>query len=323
MSAASRLSAGQRLERLLSIVPWVAARDGASIEEIARRFDYPQERLLSDLQDVVFMVGLYPFTPDQLIEVMVDDGKVWIRYAEYFERALRLSPDQALALVAAGQSLLAVPGAEADGPLARGLAKLARSLGLEGGAAIDVRLGAAPADIIDSLRTAESTNTQVEIDYYAFGRDERSRRVVDPLRLFVEGGQWYLFAYCHQAEDERVFRVDRVNAVNPTGTTFVPPDRRPVPTVYRPRDDDARVTLRLSPDAAWVPEHYPCESVERDGDDLVVELAVTAVPWLERLLLRLGPAATIEAASAGIPADLARIAATRLLERYDRGVSRK
>ena len=79
-----------------------------------------------------------PSHPDQLVEVVIEDGRVWIHYAEYFERPLRLTPDQALALVTAGSGLLAVPGADPDGPLARGLAKLAETLGVTPGADIDI-----------------------------------------------------------------------------------------------------------------------------------------------------------------------------------------
>ena len=118
------MSAGGRLERLLSIVPFVAARDGVAIDEVAARFDYPRSDLVNDLTEVVFMVGLHPYTPDQLIEVVVEDDRVWIRYAEYFARPLRLTPEEGLTLVAAGTSLLAAPGADGSGPLARGLAKV-------------------------------------------------------------------------------------------------------------------------------------------------------------------------------------------------------
>jgi proteasome accessory factor C len=41
-------------------------------------------------------------------------------------------------------------------------------------------------------------------------------------------------------------------------------------------------------------EQYPVESVvETDDGGLRVVMAISARPWLERLLLRLGPAATL------------------------------
>ncbi|MDQ1424474.1 MAG: proteasome accessory factor, partial [Acidimicrobiaceae bacterium] len=76
--------------------------------------------------------------------------------------------------------------------------------------------------------------------------------------------------------------------------------------------------LELEPDAAWVVEVYPVEAVEQvGGGRLRATLAISARPWLERLLLRLGPRARVveetgDADLAGCAADAAR----RVLARY-------
>lgn len=312
-----KLTAAERLERLLSIVPWVVDHDGPTIEEIAARFDYPADKLLADLNDVVSMVGLYPFTPDQLVEVEVTDDRVWIRYAEYFERPLRLTPAQGLALVAAGASLLAVPGADPGGPLARGLAKLAASLGVEPSDAVEIALGPRTATAVEQLRDAVRTHHQVEIDYYAFGRDEQTTRRIDPYRVFSDNGQWYVAGFCHLAGGERLFRVDRINQLTVLDSTFEPPAEPPTATVFRPDPTDPRVRLRLAPEARWVLEHYPSEEVvELDDGSAEVTLAVSARPWLERLLLRLGPQAELLATSGDLAPTLGRDAARRILDRY-------
>ncbi|MST32331.1 WYL domain-containing protein, partial [Acidimicrobiaceae bacterium USS-CC1] len=119
----SRAPAPERLNRLLTIVPWVASNDGPTVQEVCARFNVEEAELLADL-DLLFLCGVYPFTPDTLIEVDVADGRVWIRFADYFRRPLRLTPGEGLALVAAGEALLAVPGADPDGALAGALAKL-------------------------------------------------------------------------------------------------------------------------------------------------------------------------------------------------------
>ena len=113
-------------------------------------------------------------------------------------------------------------------------------------------------------------------------------RVIDPWRVFHAFGTWYVAAWCHRAEAERLFRVDRVRAVRATGEHFDPESRTDDDArdlVYRPRPDDPRVTLRLAPAADWVVESYPHESASqaRDGSWKVV-LAVSEPAWLERLL---------------------------------------
>lgn len=311
-----RLSANERVQRLLTMVPWIAAHDGPTLREVCDRFGLTRAQLLADL-DVVFMVGLYPFTPDELIDVIIEQGRVWIRLAPYFERPLRLTPEDGLALVAAGQSLAAVQGAEADGPLQRGLAKVAAVLGLA--EEVNVSLGEAGAGLLTALRDAVDRRHQVELDYYTYGRDERTTRVVDPYRVFADQGQWYLAAFCHLAEDERLFRVDRVARVTELTTTFERQGEASQLGVYSPRPTDPRVTLDLEPEAHWVAEQYPIEARETLADGtLRVRLAISAEGWLERLLVRLGPLARVVEAGPPLSATLGRAAAARIAARYRR-----
>ena len=85
--------------------------------------------------------------------------------------------------------------------------------------------------------------------------------------------------------------------------------------MFNPRPSDRRVTLLLNAGAAWVPESYPVESVEEMPDGrLKVVLVASERAWLERLLLRLGPAAEV-LDPAEVRVEVAE-AARRLLARY-------
>jgi proteasome accessory factor C len=322
--SALRPTATWRLQRLLSLIPWVAARDGPSVDEICERFDIGRSQLLVDLT-LASMVGVHPYTPDELIEVVVEDDRVWVRYALSFGQSLRLTPEQGLALVAAGAGLLAVPGADPDGPLARGLDKLASSLGLAAGETMEVSVGEAPAATLADLRDAIASRHQVEIDYYAYGRDDRTQRVVDPYRVYADQGHWYLLGHCHLVGGERLFRVDRIADARILDSEFDAPATPPTLGVYQPRRDDPRVTLELDASARWVSEQYPVETVEESEGGLRVTLAVSAVPWLERLLLRLGPHARVVAQTGGdhVLGHSGADAARRILGRYAEGSSGK
>lgn len=316
-----RLNARDRLARLLSVIPWVAEQpDGALIDDIVERYAYPREQLLDDLQDVVFFVGVHPFTPDSLIEVELSEDRVHIRYADWFSRPLRLSVEDGARLLTAGRSVL--PLTEADGktddaasPLLRALTKLGTALGEGASEAVDVRLGHAPADTLGQLREAVAAQCQIEIEYYTYGRDELTERRVDPSRIFSDQGNWYVSGWCHRAEGERVFRVDRIRSVVLTDRP-IEHSGPAADTSFSPAGDDPRVVLRLQPEARWVIEQYPVEAVDDTGDHVTVTMAVTAAPWLERLLLRLGPAAELVSADAPLDLDLRRRAADRILSRY-------
>jgi len=309
------VSTNRRLGRLLAMVPWVAAADGPRVADVCERFGCTEAELMADLERL-FMCGLYPYTPDTLVDVDFSGGRVWIRYADFFARPLRLTPGEALALLAAGRALSAADDYDPEGALARGLAKLEKALGPGADGGLDMVLGTMADDVRTAVEAAAGERRRIEIEYYTAARDEWSRRVVDPYSLFSTGGAWYLAAYCHRSEDERIFRMDRVRSVTLAEGHFTPPDHDPELIAYRPRPDDTRVTLDLSDSARWVVDQYPVEAVTDPGPlgGVRVTLAVSSKRWLERLMLRLGSDATvIEGDDRCGPA-----AARRLLNRYDR-----
>jgi proteasome accessory factor C len=294
-----RPDAAARLRRLLTVIPWIVDHQGARLEELASRFGITVSELERDLELVPFC-GLPPYSPDRLIDCSIVDGRVFLRFAEYFARPLRLTPAEGFALLATGRALLAVSGADAGGSLATALDKLAGVLGDVEGMAIEL----GPARFLEPLRRAAQAAERVEIDYYAFGRDALTTRRIDPRAVFASLGQWYVDAYCHQAQDDRLFRVDRVQDLRPTGEHFESgrgPRRGGEAaeitadgTVFHPRPTDPRVILRLSPEARWVVESYPTEEIAEEADGrLRVVLVASERPWLERLLLRLGPLAEV------------------------------
>lgn len=309
----SREGADVRLGRLLAIVPWIAAHDGPTVEEVCRRFGVAEKDLLADLE-LLFMCGLYPFTPDVLIDVNIADGRVWISMADYFRRPLRLNGQEALALLSAGRAFLELPGADPEGPLATAIEKLDAVIGLGGDQGLDVELAEVAPDLLDGLRAAAAGHEKVSIDYYSFGRDRHSTRVVHPWTVFNSGGEWYLTAWCESVGAERRFRVDRITGLRATGERFEPPAPSAAPTsVYNPSDDDPVWVLELDPPAHWVAEQYPNEAVEsRPGQVLRVTLRSSSPAWLERLLLRAGPHARVVEGDR----DLRPAAARRILARY-------
>jgi proteasome accessory factor C len=285
----SRITASQRLQRLLALIPWVAEHDGPTVKEVCARFEVRPSELLDELS-LVSLVGLPPYTPDELFDVVVEDDRVWVHLSPSFDRSLRLTPEQALTIVASGASLRSIPGHDPTGPLERGLAKLAASLGVDPDAVIDVDLGHASGAVIDEVRRGVAEHRRLRLDYYTAGRDEHTVREVDPYRLWADQGQWYLLGHDHLRGDERVFRVDRILDAELLAEPFDPPDDDRHLGLFQADDSDPRVVLDLAPDAAWVVEAHPVEAVEQGADGrLRVTIAVGAPAWLERLLLRLGP----------------------------------
>lgn len=315
----SRTTAADRVERILSILPHLATTQGERLDDLAERFGVDPEELRQDLELCFYRVGVHPFTPDALVEVLIDedDDTVTVHFGDYFARPLRLTPDEALRLLAAGRAVLESQGDAPDAVLASAVAKLADVVGEHRPGALDVSLGDADPEVLRTVGEAVEQRRRLRLDYYSHGRDVRSERDVDPWALQSDEGHWYLTGWCHQAADRRVFRVDRIAAATPTGEGFPPPDVPSGPPVDL-AEAAAAVELLVPPEAAWVADAYPTEAVERlDDGRLRVVLRVAATPWLERLLLRLGPGVQARELDSGTSLDGMRArAATRLLERY-------
>lgn len=315
----SRVTATDRVQRILAVLPWVVQHQGATVQEICERFGLSRKELLDDLDFVFYNVGLHPFTPDMLAEVSIDEDRVTVQLGDYFRRPLRLTHEEALSLLAAGRALADRPGTDPDGTLRRAVDKLAAALGSGAADAVEVALGEADPEVLATTRAAVDRSRQLTIDYYSYGRDEHSTRVVDPYRLVARDGHWYLLAHCHTAGGERLFRVDRMRSATMGEAGFDRPAAE-VETSFDLSESPRTVELLAPADAAWVATTYPCDEVtELPDGGLRIVLPVTATPWLERLLLRLGPdVRATELIGGESLASTTASAARRVLERYRR-----
>ena len=188
--------------------------------------------------------------------------------------------------------LLAVPGSD-DDALRRALTKLESALGAR--EVVGLHVDSPP--LLAAIRDATEAGRMLEIDYLSASRDELTTRRVEPVQAVTIDGHWYLDAYCHRAGDMRRFRVDRIRDARPLSQpgSDDPRRTRPPEDMYVPGPDAREVHLRLGPEAQWVPESVPVRDVRRaeDGSVTDVMLDVSGLAWFERLLLQLGPSATV------------------------------
>lgn len=313
----TRLNATDRLRRLLAVIPWVSGRGEVALAEIAERFDYPINHLRRDLSEVVQFVGVHPYTPDMLIEVLLDDENERVRFelADYFTSPLRLTPDEGLSLVSAGLGLLGSTVGQ-DSALERALVKVADRFDVQLGDQLAVSLGGADPQVVEAMMRAANERRCAHIDYYSLHRGERTERTIEPHQVFSRDGEWYVRANCRLAGELRTFRLDRIIDISVLDETFAEGEPGETQT-FAPSEDDIRVTLELTSDAAWVADAYPVESVETLADGgLRVTLAVSSLRWLERLVLQLGPAVQIAGSTPELPPAMRQEAAKRVLSRY-------
>ncbi len=311
-------SLGQ-LPRLLALVPWLLAHPGSRVADVAAEFGVSEKQLRADL-NLVWMCGLPGHGPGDLMDVVYEGDRVWLSNADTIARPLRLSTDEALALIAALRTLVGVADPGERGAVEQALAKLETAAGqgaeAAGRVAVDVE---AERDVLAVVRDALDRGRRLHLRYYVPGRDETTERDVDPIRVLVTGGRTYLEGWCRLVEDVRTFRLDRVFAVRVLDIAAEVPDeasgRRSGDELFTPAGEHLPVTFELTPAAAWVRDYYPCERDEPlPGGGRRVVLRARDTRWAVRLALGLAGTGQVVAPDGVVAA--VRMAAAAAREGY-------
>ena len=303
-AAPKAAGAQERLSRLLDLVPYILANQGTGMAETAERFGVSQEQLASDL-NLLFVSGPR-YYPNGLMDVNFETGEIYIDNAENLSQPVRLSMDEAAALVVGLDTLAALPGAAPTDAVAAAHAKLTEAAGTAAAAGTSLAAellpsGSTPPGLLEDLRKAVTGRRRLAIRYVVPSRDEVSDRVVDPRRIFSDNNVWYLDAWCHRAQAGRFFRVDRILSAADDGEASADrPEADPQfpSSLFTPGESDEFVTIRLLPDASWVADAYHAERRFQlpDGSQAVV-LRTANTGWIPGFIARLaGSGAVLEPA---------------------------
>ena len=131
-------TATDRLARLLTMVPWLVARQGIDLDRAAAELGITVEQLETDLR-LLYLCG-YGQMPDELIDAQWEDGRVFVSNADTIARPLRLGRDEALTLMVGLRALASVPGLGERDAVERAMAKLEEATGASGAAAARVEV---------------------------------------------------------------------------------------------------------------------------------------------------------------------------------------
>ena len=314
-------TSSSRMPRLLALVPYLLARPGIDIEEAAADFGVTGKQLRKDLE-LLWMCGLPGYGPGDLIDLSFEGDTVTVTFDAGMRRPLRLTGGEATAVLVALRALAETPGVVDGDAVRRAIAKIETAAGEAQPAGVVVGLGVREAGRTQSTRQevqrALTAERALRLRYYTASADRISERVVDPMRLLIVEGNSYLEAWCRRADGVRLFRLDRIDAIEVLDEPAVPPsdaERHDVTDgLFAPAPGQPEAVLVLAPDARWVAEYYACEELaELDGGRLRVRMRYGDENWLIRLVLGMGGEVLVEQ-----PAELA----TRVRERAAAGVAR-
>lgn len=294
---------GERLQRLLSILPWLRLSGSIRVDTLASMLGTDPRRLMRDLE-YASMCGVPPYTHDALFDFSVVDETVVVHSPQdllagpgqrtrgtkhLMTRPVRLTARQATATALALAGLEAVTS---DLGMRNDAAETLRVKleAVTGELPVQVRLESAPF-LADVHKLVEDSRRARIIYVDVSGRI--TDRLIDPLHVFVERGEAYVIADdASRGTKEWIFRIDQIIDIEPTDTLF---ETRPVAfSGWNFRGEVVDTVISIAPENDWVLDRVQARAhrVEDDGS-ITLWLSVVSEVWLARLLLRCGAPSTV------------------------------
>lgn len=278
---------GLRLSRLLTLVPWLLANDGVTMDEAAEHFQISVEQLEKDLF-LLIVSGLPGYGPDQLVDIQFwDDGRIHVLDPQTLDRPLRLSGEEITALLIALRLLAQVPGDHDRQALHSVTARLEAAMGRD--PAVEIA-SSVPSAITAPISEALAERCALRIVYGGAGQDALTDRIVEPHAISSIDGRTYLEAYCRSAQAIRTFRLDRVHSAE-----VLDDHHRSHDTAIVPEGPEATlVTCVVS--TVWAAEALGLSEVEpRPDGRLQGTVTVHDTGWVVHTVLGLGGLAEVAA----------------------------
>lgn len=274
-------SASTRLSRLLALVPWLLANDGVTMKQTAEHFGVSVEQLEKDLF-LLIVSGLPGHGPDQLVDIQFwDDGVVHVLDPQTLNRPLRLSGDEATALLVALRLLEQVPGDHDRDALRSAITRLETAVGASDQVVVAT---AVRDDVREAVDRAIAQRCALRLEYAGGATDVVTERTVEPVQVTVVDDRAYLDAFCRTAAAPRTFRLDRI-----VSATVLPHDTMRQPVVPGLPTPTLTARVRIAEGADWaadllgVTELPPASMGWHEATVVALDEA-----WLVRTVLSVG-----------------------------------
>ena len=159
--------------------------------------------------------------------------------------------------------------------------RLAEKLGAAAGMPQDMEIDLASfykddfAEKIETIRRAVREKQRIAFHYcYAKGEADK---VIEPYRIVFRWGDWYVFGFCPEREDFRLYKLRRLWNLSVTGEPFtpraVPPEKEPNRARTENMKEDYIVTAVYEPAVKYrlVEEYGPASFIVREDGTLYTE----------------------------------------------------
>ncbi len=216
-------------------------------------------------------------------------------YGDRFARPARLSPLEAKALLWALEFIGDRLPVEADDALLSARAKVEQAIGTDNLPEVEIgRVQNANAAVSMAINHALRDDHKLEIEYWTEARGALNTRTIEPHLLVNARDAWYLVAFCHQANDQRTFRVDRIRSATVLAEHFSRRGEIMASGPYLPFGDRAEGPPAIAQSASvwcsaslarWMIEEHPSWERHVDGS-VIVEIPYASQEWMVKEVLK-------------------------------------
>ena len=294
-------NAAAQLRRVLAIIPMLARGKPVPFEVIARHVGGDTDTLLADL----FSLSERFNEPGGFVEsvtISIETGQVGVT-SDHFLRPMRLTMAELCALDLGLAMLRSERPPEEHRAIDRARERLRKVITTL--PSNDAHQGLRAAEVgatgsmehLAKLRRSIEGKRKAKIAYTGSDGRGTAERVIRPYALVAARGAWYVVAYCERSRGLRVFRLDRILAVDATAEGFTLPDGFSLDAVISEGrvfsgEAEDKLVVRYSPRVArWIAEREG----KRVADDgcVVVEYPMADLRWAVRHVLQYGPDAEV------------------------------
>jgi predicted DNA-binding transcriptional regulator YafY len=169
---------------------------------------------------------------------------------------------------------------------------------------------------IELIKRAVFESRLIEFDYY-YDKGESHRRV-EPYFVIFQWTSWYVFGFCLERRDFRMFKLLRLWNLRLCDDKFVPreipPEKRDFNAWFKP-EEEYRLVALFDPSAKYqLIENYGFDCFEETADGLRFEIGFTKRSYMLSLLLGFG--GKVKVLEPKFIVDDLKTAAENILSRY-------
>jgi proteasome accessory factor C len=288
-----------RYNFLLALVGYLGHRNEVPLDEVSTHFDLESEyvvKALKSLNEATAQVGGFEEWPFYVDIDLLDEGVVSLTNAEVIDDVPRLSTRQAAAISAGLSYLASIPefAGNSDIPALMTMISAGSSRGFA--EVISVAPGSIEAGA-ETLRQAILKNKAISCEYIN-RKQEKTVREIEPLRIDLTGGVWYLRGYCPINKGVRNFLIEHMRSIE-----ILDREISDVATKVGEIEDatyvaeitDTTVTIEVTPEAYRLISEFQTVSEPKDigSGTIRTDIQVGHLPNIGRLIAKYGGAARV------------------------------